>query len=45
MPGFYASVVGGTVLLLLVLVGVWLTWLSLREDTHTPVPLRPDESD
>ena len=45
MPGLYASVVGGVVLVLLVVIGVWLTWLSLREDVHSPAALRGPEPD
>lgn len=43
MPGLYASVVGGVVLVALVVVGIWLTWLSLREEAHTPAALRSEE--
>lgn len=43
MPGLYASVVGVVVLVALVLVGVWLTWLSLSQEGHTPKALRADE--
>ena len=45
MPGLYASAVGGIVIVALVLVGLWLTWLSLREETHRPAALQPSEPD
>lgn len=43
MVGLYATVVGAVSLVLLVLVGLWLTWISLQDERHTPKPLRQDE--
>lgn len=43
MPGLYATVVGGVVIVALILVGIWLTWLSLKEETHRPAALQPSE--
>lgn len=48
MPGLYASLVGGIVIVGLVAVGLWLTWLSLRSDQHRPAALAtpdPEESE
>jgi hypothetical protein len=45
MPGLYASAVGGIVIVALVLIGVWLTWLSLNEETHRPKALQTPEPD
>ena len=43
MPGLYASVIGVAVLVALVVIGVWLTWLSLRDEAHSPRVLRVTE--
>lgn len=45
MVSLYATVVGAVTLVALVLTGLWLTWISLQGDQHTPLPLRRDEAD
>ncbi|MDZ7701905.1 MAG: hypothetical protein U5J98_07455 [Halobacteriales archaeon] len=45
MVGFVASLIGGTVIVALVFVGLWLTWISLRSDQHQPAGLQPAEPD
>jgi FtsZ-interacting cell division protein ZipA len=45
MPGLYATVVGGVVIVALILVGIWLTWLSLRDQSHRPAALQTPEPD
>lgn len=45
MVGLYASVVGGIVIVALVLVGLWLTWISLRSEQHRPAALEPTAED
>jgi hypothetical protein len=45
MVGFLGSIVGGAVIVVLILVGVWLTWISLRSDRHQPQALQRMEPD
>ena len=40
MVGLMGTVVGAVVVVALVLVGVWLTWISLRSERHQPKALR-----
>lgn len=45
MPGLYANIVGGVVVILLVIVGLWLTWISLRSAQHRPATLQAAEAE
>jgi hypothetical protein len=45
MVGLLGTLVGAAVLVLIILPGLWLTWLSLRGEAHTPKALRGDEAD
>jgi uncharacterized membrane protein len=45
MPGLYANLVGGIVIVALVIVGLWLTWISLRSEQHRPAALEPADPD
>ena len=49
MVGLMGSLVGGIVLVALVLIGVWLTWISLRSEQHSPTaagaPATPDDAE
>lgn len=48
MPTLYATVVGVVVLVALFAIGIWLTWLSLRDEMHSPDAIQtpePDEPD
>lgn len=45
MPGLYANIIGGVVVVLLIIVGLWLTWISLRSEQHRPATLQSAEAD
>ena len=45
MVGYMGALVGGIVIVALVVVGLWLTWISLRSEQHQPKALRQPEPD